>query len=762
MAAFCWALAAYSALHMRPDTGSLPFFPDSDTQARRMAEALDIAPASRLLFVDISTDLPEGRHVLAAVADAVLRDMPDDLARPAVTAVPEPQAVMALLPYYTDGPTLERLRRAAEAPRVEQAVIAARDRLGNLLTVGPARDWLRADPLGLRGSILDRLPSQGRAGLLPDPATGYPCSADGAHLLLTLRPLHSLHDVDHAERLMETLHAALQRHLAPDMRAVVVGGLRHSAANARVIRQDVADIALISLLGFTLVYVLLVRSAGAVWLLLVPWYAAGFALGVMSAAHPALSGLALGFGASVLGVAEDYAVHMHFALRSGGPPERVLPVVAPPLLQGFLINASGFAVLLLSGIPAVRQLACFALLTLGAGFVLAVTLLPACPRFATPPLRQSRESAPPRRPVLRRTAACVCLLLTVCGVLLQKVQVDVSPRTLGADVAQLQEDARQLGKIWGARDEHILVAEGATTAEALDAARQAVAAMRELEPDNRVDTLTALWPSPAEIRENTARWQQFACEHGEALRQALTAAGERHGFSPTAFEPFLRLLRAPVADFGPERLRAAGLGELLDIFVHEDGGGGGARVLLRTERRADSALFAPQLAAHVLAMAPGDLETTLLRQFAAEKRLVPVAWLVCAALLFCWFRNLRQTLLASLPPLCSIGCILAWMVASGHELTLAGMAAMPLVLGLSADHGILVAHDLACGVKTGVQRAVLVSSLTTLTGMGLLALAQHPALRAMGEGIFWGLLMEAPAALWLLPRLCAPVEEAQA
>lgn len=83
----------------------------------------------------------------------------------------------------------------------------------------------------------------------------------------------------------------------------------------------------------------------------VPAFAASFALGGMTLLSPALSGLALGFGASVLGVAEDYAVHMHFALRSGDSVESVLEHITPPLFQGYLVNASGFAVLLLSGIP---------------------------------------------------------------------------------------------------------------------------------------------------------------------------------------------------------------------------------------------------------------------------------------------------------------------------------------------------------------------------------------------------------------------------
>jgi len=148
------------------------------------------------------------------------------------------------------------------------------------------------------------------------------------------------------------------------------------------------------------------------------------------------------------------------------------------------------------------------------------------------------------------------------------------------------------------------------------------------------------------------------------------------------------------------------------------------------------------------------LEAAILKQLDHEKRLVPLAWIVCVALLCVYFRDIRRTLLASLPPLCSITCILAWMVLTDTPLTPAGMAALPLVLGLAADHGIMVSHDLAHGLETGVERAVLVASLTALAGMGLLALARHPALHAMGTVIFLGLLVEVPAALWLLPRLC--------
>lgn len=759
----CWAVFALLASRMQPDSSSLAFFPDDAPQVRRMAKALDVSPASGLLFIDLFTDRPGGKYALASAADAITADLPLAMAeRVGAMGMPDAQALMALLPYFTDEGTLARLQTATNASQIDTSVRVAHNNLNSLLAAGPAQEWLRADPLGLRQHILSRLPAE-HAGAMPDPVLGYPVSADGKHLLLVLRPAYSLHDVSAAALLMDAIHASMQKNLAPDMQGLVVGGHRHSAINAQVIQRDVTNIVFFSMLGFVLVYALLVRSRGVLWLMLVPAFAASFALGGMTLLSPALSGLALGFGASVLGVAEDYAVHMHFALRSGDSVESVLEHITPPLFQGYLVNASGFAVLLLSGIPAVRQLALFALLTLSAGFALAVIVLPVCPWFNTPALPVHKQNTDPRRPVGLRVFLSISAFLLLCYALFSIVQVDVSPRTMGADMAQLQLDGEKLKSVWGSRDSNILVVEGKNTDAALAYGRAVASSLRTLEPENKLGTLTDVWPSKEQAQANVQRWKTFAAAEGPRVRAQLISAAQRYGFTAEAFAPFIQLLERPVAEFDPSALRAAGLGEMVDVFLHGPSADDSmARLLLFTTSKADVSRLEPAaLAEQTTALAPGELEATLLQQLDREKRLVPLAWLACLTLLFLYFRDVPRTLLASLPPLCSVACILAWMSITSHPLTLAGMAAMPLVLGLAADHGIVVTHDLVSGVKMGVERAVVVSSLTTFTGMGLLALAQHPALRAMGEVIFWGLIVEVPVALWLLPTLCR-VEEKQA
>jgi|GEM_PF-1354709 len=754
LAALCWGAMALVATRMHTDASSMAFFPDAAPEIRQMAEALDVSPASRLLFINISTTRLDGKYALARTADAVLNDVPADLAeRAGMFTMPDPGKLLTLLPFLTDAAALEFFLSATREEHVDAAIHAAHNSLNSLFSSATLA-WLRADPLAFRQVLLSRLPAL-EADLLPDPLLGYPVSQDGRNLLLMLRPKHSLHDVRAAVRLMDSVQEALQAHMQPDMHSLVVGGHRHSAANTQVIEHDVTRILILSLSGFVLIYLLLVRSKGAFWLLLVPVFAATVALGGMTLFVPVLSALALGFGASVLGIADDYAVHMHFALRSGRDPGAVLQMIAVPLFQGYLINAVGFVVLLLSGIPAIRQLAGLALLAISVGFVLAVTILPVSSSFAKPVLQSSQYISAPRRPVAWRVVVTVAVLLALCCVFFANIRVDVSPRTMGADMAQLQEDASRLQSIWGSQDKEMLVVQAQGRETALSLARDTVALLRQQEPENTISTLTDIWPSPEQRRENLHRWTEFVREHGEELKARVRAAARKYGFTEDAFAPFEQILALPETELTPELFRAAGLGILLDTFLHESAQGSGkTTVLLPTREKFDISRLPQQLRAHVLALSPEALETAMMKQFNQEKRLVPLAWLACFSLLFICFRNIRSALLASLPPLCSITCILAWMAFTGTPLTLAAMAALPLVLGLAANHGIMVTHDLAHGIDIGLRRAILVASLTALTSMGLLALAHHPALKALGQVIFLGLLVEIPASLWLLPRLC--------
>ena len=98
--------------------------------------------------------------------------------------------------------------------------------------------------------------------------------------------------------------------------------------------------------------------------------------------------------------------------------------------------------------------------------------------------------------------------------------------------------------------------------------------------------------------------------------------------------------------------------------------------------------------------------------------------------------------------------MLTWLCVSGQSLTLPGAAALILVMGLGADYGILMLHELSSKLSFGAFKSILVSGLTTLSGIGVLILAEHPVLHELGKITFVGLISEMLAVLVIIPFLC--------
>lgn len=80
-------------------------------------------------------------------------------------------------------------------------------------------------------------------------------------------------------------------------------------------------------------------------------------------------------------------------------------------------------------------------------------------------------------------------------------------------------------------------------------------------------------------------------------------------------------------------------------------------------------------------------------------------------------------------------------------------AALPLVICLGADYGIVVVSELTGKADLGAPKAIFVSGLSTIAGIGILILANHPVLHALGKTVFIGLAAAMPASILLLPQM---------
>ena len=146
----------------------------------------------------------------------------------------------------------------------------------------------------------------------------------------------------------------------------------------------------------------------------------------------------------------------------------------------------------------------------------------------------------------------------------------------------------------------------------------------------------------------------------------------------------------------------------------------------------------------------------------AFKQAFLYAFIAITLMLYLLLKRKKDVLLVLLPLLAAALFTGAISALIGLPLNFANVIALPLLLGIGVDSGIHIIHryrtDLPDGksiLGTSSARAVVVSSLTTMGGIGNLALSPHAGTASMGLLLTLGIGVTLVCMLILLPALLA-------
>jgi predicted exporter len=745
-------LSIILALNLKLDRSLGPFLPDGDPTLRRAAGLMDLAPFARMLLVQLSVEEPEEAWSLVVAAESLEAGLDRRLLAPWLNPdeLPDPARLMELLPALCDKACRDRLASGLEPQSVRRRLEALKTSLAGL--TGTEVLFWRADPLNWRGEVFGKLPNP-QAGFRSDFLAGYPVSRDGRHLLIVLRPEASMYDAAGVKAVMDGLDDLLQA-LPTGVSARVVGAHRHSAANAEAIERDLALTLPLALGLLALLYMTLVRSFGALWLFLTPAVALLSAAAALAALPvPMVSALALGFGAAVLGIAEDYAGYVHFAMRRAPNRETALGLVTRPLFLSAVLCCAGFAVLMFSAVPAIRHLALFSMLAISAACLWALVALPHCPAIDQPREFRPAGLEPCAAPAIRTGWASGLFLALSAAVGLAALNMPkggFSIRSLNFASPAIVDDQEHLARVWGGGDggRSIFMAEGETEALSLALAGEVVDDLGQ-RGGTGINALSGLCPPPEAQKENLEAWSAFTAALPKDFQADFLAVAAEFGFASQAFEPFWNTLFGSPEIIVPDKLTHLGFGFLADYYLAERDG----RHYALIEMSGPGPPLAEKFAGRVFRLAAPDLEEALSKALAGEKKLPIAAALICMAIMLAAFRNKAEAMAAFLPALAGLTAVLALSLIRGKPLGLVEAAALTLVIGLGADYGILVISENRGLARLGAGRAILVSGLSTAAGVGVLVLARHPVLKALGETMLTGLAAALPVAILGLPKL---------
>ncbi|PRH83368.1 hypothetical protein C6N40_03435 [Arenimonas caeni] len=619
----------------------------------------------------------------------------------------------------------------------------ANEALARLFAPGVAPRWA-ADPLGL-----DTGWWQARAGQGPRFAEGWlSLRADGRHWGVQRFELvgsaFALDGERHLQVRLDRAFAAARAVAGDGLVRMQAGVPLHAEAAAVQANREVATIGLGSLAAVLLLVWLAFRSLRPIVLVALS-LAVGVAAGV--AATDLVFGsvhlLTLVFGASLVGVAEDYGIH-YFASRqqSDTPPRTLLRQLLPALALALATSVLAYLALAIAPFPGLRQMAVFSAAGLAAAFLTVVLWFPWLDRRAPRHSRFSDRVAAtlarwPRWPAGRAGLVPALALgaFLVAGLLQLQPRDDL--RSLQASPLALLESERDVGRLLDLPSPaQFFLVSGATPEDLLQAEERLLDRLAPL----RAQGVLGGWRAVSDWLPSMARQQADARLRAAVEEKVLAAASATLGET---------LVPAPDPSAWLEpgtALAWPALSPLQPLWLGEQAGAWHSLVLV-------SGIGHESLGALAALHAPAEGVAWVDRAadysgLLAHYRVV-MGWLLlagyAAVILVLHLRFGRSAWRAWLPTVLAALSTLALLGWLGMPLQLFGVLAQLLLLGFGVDYGIFLLEHRG---DPSSWLAVSLGACSTTLSFGLLALSATPALQGFGLSLLVGL-----ALVWLATPL---------
>jgi predicted exporter len=769
----CIAFAAFVVTRAHYITDLSAFLPANPTPMQQLlVDQLRDGPATRLILIAVEQgDAAARARVSLAMVGRLRKD-------PEFTSVNNGEAVAG----QRDREFLFRhrylLSESINAQRFSASGLngAIKDTIENLAS--PAgllfKSLLPRDPTGELLNIIDQL------ARFPEPQSrdGVWVSADGSRALAVAQITASGSDSDAQSRAIEAIRTAfadaageLQRPPSNAVQLRLSGpGVFAVAARAKIERAAVR----LSIASTILVVALLLivyRSLPALGLGLLP-VTSGALIGVAAVAlgFGAVHGVTLGFGITLIGESVDYSIYFFIQSR------QVQQVAAgrwqqlwwPTIRLGMLTSVCGFASLLPSGFPGLKQLGLYSICGLIAAASVTRYVLPAllpadfAIRNVTPFgtrvaswLQGVRRIG--RAAILLGSAALVLLAIAV----LYHDRATLWNRELSA-LSPVSREAQdydaQLRADLGAADvRDLVIVSGPDMESILRTAERAGRALQGLvdekviggfeSPANYLPSLAtqemrrSSLPGAAELRANLKqaleglplradRLQPFL-EDVEATRHAaLVTSRDLAGTSlNTGFDALILHQRDKWNALLP--LRSAAPGQEIDM----------ARVVTALKEAQVDEAQVLDLKQESDALYAGYLAEAI--------RFSLAGFLALSALLLIALRSPLRVARVLAPLVLAVLTVAAGLALAGVQLTILHLVGMLLIVAVGSNYALFFDRQAHAqeGGEALTLASVVIANASTVIGFGLLSFSQVPVLVALGTtvapGAFLALLFAA-------------------
>ena len=774
----CVAFAVIVVARAHYSTDLSAFLPAHPTPAQQLlVDQLRDGPASRLILIAIEQGEAASRaRVSLGLVERLRKD-------PEFASVNNGEAVAG----QSDREFLFQhryvLSEAVNAQRFTAAGLngAIRETIDNLAS--PAgllfKSLLPRDPTGELLNIIDQLERS------PQPASrdGVWVGSDATRALAVAQTAASGSDTDAQSRAIDAIRAAfaaaaaeLPQAAANSVQLRLSGpGVFAVAARAKIERAAVRLSIVSSILVVTLL-LLVYRSLAALGLGLLP-VATGALVGIAAVAlgFGAVHGITLGFGITLIGESVDYSIYFFVQSRQtqgDADASSWRQLWWPTIRLGMLTSVCGFASLLPSGFPGLKQLGLYSI-----GGLIAAALVT---RYVLPALLPAGFKIHDVRPLglrvgglLRRVQdlsgrtilLCAAILAALALAVLYHDRESLWNRELSAlspiSTAEQNYDAKLRADLGAADVRDLVIVSGPDLESILRGAEAAARALQSLVDEKVIggfENPAAYLPSIV-----TQESRRSSLPSAADLRANLSRALEGLPLRADHLQPFLEDVEATrhAALVTPRDLAGTSLSAGFDALILQQKDQWNALLPLRSAE-AGGKIDLSRVVAALQHSQVDDARVLDVKQesdalydnYLAEAIHFSLAGFVAlTALLLIALRSPARVARVLAPLVLAVVTVAAGLSLAGVHLSILHLVGMLLIVAVGSNYALFFdrqANSEEAGDEALTLAALVIANTSTVIAFGLLSFSQVPVLVALGTtvapGTFLALLFAAIGA----------------
>jgi len=615
------------------------------------------------------------------------------------------------------------------------------------------KKFVLQDPLGMSGNILKKLQHLQVEDNF-DLYNEHIVTKDRKNLLCFIIPANSPNETGKNAILLKSLDstiAALDKSFGGEIEAQYFGAVAMASGNAERIKSDLSLTISIAMVVLVVFMTLFFRRLEIVLVIFLPVLIGGvISLGLLYFIKHEISAIALGMGSVLLGITVDYSLHIFTHFRNTGSVKAVLKDLPSPLLLSGLITASSFLCLLFVKSDALKDLGLFAAISVVCALLAGLIILP---HFLRKEKKDTAKNVTNLSVIDRYTSYSfdknnylvifIIALTVVSFFTATRVEFETDMMKMNYVSEKIYKAEKELYRISNIANKAVyVVASGDNLQDALEAGEGIRNNLKILTDSNLVLGVSGVQDFMISQRlqqERIDRWNTFwNTERVANLEENLKLSAEKYKFSSAAFVPFLNSIQKsykPANDTILAPIRTLFFGD----YISEKPGFTTVFTIVKVNDSQKAAVFA-----HI----PESNKVTVLDRSYITSKFVELMrddfntleilslGLVFIVLVISYGR-IELGIIGFLPMVLSWLWTLGVMGALGIKFNIINIIISTFILGLGIDYSIFIMSGLMDGYAKGVKHlqsyktSIFLSAFTSITGIGALIFADHPALKSI-------------------------------